>query len=125
MGQAVHQRLAALEAQVERQGEVSDKNTDMFVSSLRTLEAMQFIQRRITNDVLNQTVRCVGDKEAETEAGLPVRTQHPLMVDFASYLVEYDVCMTFAAFANWLANLAPKEQLVQEATTTDVIEFGG
>lgn len=115
--------MTALEAQVGRLAEIGDQNTHMFVESLKTLEAMQLIQRRIMNDIVNNKARCIGDAEVET--GHPVRTQTPAMVDFVSYVMEYDICQTFAGFVQWLANLAPKEQLVQQATDTDVIEFGG
>lgn len=123
--QQLHQRMAALEAQVSRQGEVLDANTHMIVDSLKMLEAMQAVQRRIMNDIVNGTARCIGDIPAETPTGQPVRAQAPSMIDYNSYLLEFDICQVFAGFAAWLSSLSSSEPLIQSATSHDVIEFGG
>ncbi len=122
----LHQRVGQSESALQRLGDAFDQNSEVFSESIKMLEVMGVVMQRCMNDMLNQTVRCFGDKLSGAPNEVPLRSSAYPQIDFNSYLREYWLCMLMADFARWCGTIATHDEpLIASVSKTDVIEFGG
>lgn len=121
-GPNIHEAFAALSGRQEGIERLFDRNTAAFMESFNLLEAQVAVIQRAMNDLLHGRVRVYDDAFNSCEDGTVYRG-----IDFRSYLIEYYICQSFAAFAHALRMSSPIEAKLYEASSVEdeVIEFGG